>query len=389
MRFVVLILMFVMMNISIVSAQIPDPVILADSAILVEASTGRVIYEKNADIVRPPASMTKMMTCILAIENLKKDTLIPISQEVVNVDETTFAWTTNDIIRADELTLGMMLVSDNAAAVALAEAMSGDVTKFANKMNEKAKELGCTNTHFANPNGLPDDTHLSTARDMAKIAMYGMTLPDFRNIVATNTANIHWNAPPNKMVSALTTNELIGVYNGITGIKTGWTVAAGGCLAASAKRGDIELITIIMHSPDSHTRFEDASKLLDYGFNSVKFTKVLERDKIEKMAFVKNGKKATVHIKPLEDLTLPMLEGEDVNKINITYDLPNIVEAGIKKGQILGNAKLDYDGKVLADIPLVAEESVEKGFNIWSKLVGLKIDFISSFAQRYIIAHYT
>ena len=378
-------LMFLVIDVTIVSAQTPAPEILADSAILVEASTGRVIYEKNADVVRPPASMTKMMTCILSIENLKRDTLVPISKDVTLVDDTTFSWNLNETIRADELTLGMMIVSDNAGALALAEAMSGDVKKFADKMNEKAKEIGCTNTHFANPNGLPDDTHVSTARDMAKIAMYGMTIPEFRNIVSAHTASIHWTSPQDKVVSALTTNDLIGVYNGITGIKTGWTVAAGGCLAASAKRGDIELIAIIMHSPDNHTRFDDASKLLDYGFGMVKLTKVLDKDEISRTSFVKDGKKATIKVKPLEDLTLALLEGEDINKIKITYDVPKIIEAGFKKGQILGNAQLEYDGKVLADVPLAAEESIDEGFNIWSKLVAINIDFISSLAQKYVM----
>ena len=161
------------MNISLSSlafAQTPEPTILADSAILIEASTGRVIYEKNADVARPPASMTKMMTCILAIENLTKRTLVPIPDDSIYTEDNTFPWAQGDVIQADELMLGMMLVSDNGAAVALAQAISGTVPQFAALMNERARELGCTNTNFANPNGLPNDSHYSTARDMAKIA---------------------------------------------------------------------------------------------------------------------------------------------------------------------------------------------------------------------------
>ena len=362
------------MNISLSSlafAQTPEPTILADSAILIEASTGRVIYEKNADVARPPASMTKMMTCILAIENLTKRTLVPIPDDSIYTEDNTFPWAQGDVIQADELMLGMMLVSDNGAAVALAQAISGTVPQFAALMNERARELGCTNTNFANPNGLPNDRHYSTARDMAKIAQYGMTVPDFRDIVATKTAVIHWNAPVGKTISAETTNELIGVYNGMTGIKTGWTMAAGGCLAASAKRNDIELIAIIMHSTDTHTRFEDATKLLDYGFSVVKMTKGIEKDKIEKVVFIRDGKKAAVRVKPLEDLTIPLLDGEDVKNLQLNYDLPKFADASIKQGQTLGNVELTCDGKTLGTVPLVAQDSVEKGFNLYAKIIGL------------------
>lgn len=376
------------MNVSLTSlafAQTPEPTILADSAILIEASTGRVIYEKNADVARPPASMTKMMTCILAIENLTKRTLVPIPNDAIYTEDNTFNWTQGDVIQADELMLGMMLVSDNGAAVALAEAISGSVPQFAALMNERARELGCTNTNFANPNGLPNDRHYSTARDMAKIAQYGMTVPDFRDIVATKTAVIHWNAPVGKMTSAETTNELIGVYNGMTGIKTGWTMAAGGCLAASAKRNDIELIAIIMHSTDTHTRFEDATKLLDYGFGVVKMTKGIEREKIEKVVFIRDGKKATVRVKPLEDLTIPLLDGEDAKKLKLSYDLPKFADASIKKGQTLGNVELKCDGKTLGTVPLVAQDSVEKGFNIYAKIIGLAAAIMPSFLNVFSV----
>ena len=256
-----------MINISVVSAQTAEPEIFADSAILVDAITGDVLYEKNADVERYPASMTKMMTCILSIEYLPKDTPVTISENAIYTEDTYLPWNVGDVIRADELTLGVMLVSDNGGAVALAEAISGSVPQFAEKMNEKAKEIGCTNTHFVNPNGLTDYYHYSTARDMAKIAMYGMNISDFRDIVSTYDAVIHWSSPEGKTFSDVTTNNLIGKYTGANGIKTGWTSAAGGCLAASAMRGDVELIAIIMHSLDTQTRFDDAVKLLDYGFS--------------------------------------------------------------------------------------------------------------------------
>ena len=216
-------------DMSLISAQISEPIIQADSAILIEASTGRVIYEKNADVARPPASMTKMMTCILGIENLTKRSLVQISNAAAYAEDNTFFWAPGDVIQADEIILGMMMVSDNGAAIAIAESVAGSIEDFAMLMNKRASELGCTDTHFANPNGLPNDNHYSTARDMAKIAMYGMTIPDFRDIVSMRKAVIHWRSPADKWSEAETTNELLGVYDGMTGIKTGWTRAAGGC----------------------------------------------------------------------------------------------------------------------------------------------------------------
>ena len=157
--------------------------------------------------------------------------------------------------------------SDNGAAVVVAQNVSGSILKFADRMNEKAKELGCRRTHFSNPHGLTAKWHYSTARDMAKIAAYCMKNPDFRNLVNHQKSVIHWKSPSGRTYKSETTNELLGKYNGANGIKTGWTNAAKGCVAASAKRGKVELIAIVMKSKDHDTRFADAKKLLDYGFS--------------------------------------------------------------------------------------------------------------------------
>ena len=146
--------------------------ISAESAILVEASTGRVIYEKNADARKYPASMTKMMTCILGLENIHPGTVVRVSAEAADTEDSALGLQAGDEIRFSELLQGMMLVSDNAAAIVAAESMASSVPRFAERMNEKAQEIGATNTHFANPNGLPDAAHYSTARDMMKIARY-------------------------------------------------------------------------------------------------------------------------------------------------------------------------------------------------------------------------
>lgn len=348
-----------------------DPLLYSDSVIVTETSTGRVIYEKNADEIYPPASMTKMLTCILGIEYLSPETEIEISSESANTEYSDLHLNTGDIISAHELLTGMMLVSDNGGAIAVAEAVAGNIPKFVEMMNDKLVELGCQKTHFANPNGLPDPNHISTARDISKIAMYAMKFPEFREIVGTNSAIIHWIKPSDRTLGALNTNELLETYDGINGIKTGYTLTAGGCMTASAKRGDVELIAVVMHSKDMNTRFIDAKELLDYGFDCVEKIYKQEKNKTDQVVFVRGGKKGAVHVAAEEDLNFPLLKGEDEKNFSITYDVPKIIDADIKAGDVIGKVILKYDGKEVSSVPLVALESVPQGFSFGSTLVKL------------------
>ena len=349
-----------------------EPKISAESAILVEASTGRIICEKNPDIEHPPASMTKMLTAVLALEQLKPSEEISLSQAAVLTEDNTLNWATGDILSAEDMINAVMLVSENGGALALAQAISGNASQFADLMNEKARELGCKNSHFANPNGLPDSNHYSTAADMARIAVYCMKNPDFRKIVATDHSSIHWIYPKDKWAELKNTNHLLGKYKGANGVKTGWTQAAGGCLAASAKRGEIELIAIIMRSTNQDTRFEDATDLLNYGFERVRMVGGIDGD-FEKTVFVRGGKQGTLRVGVAEALDFPLMAGEDPNLLNVTYELSKVVDAedGINEGQILGEAVLRYDGNPVARVPLVALEHVAEGFSFASLFVSL------------------
>ena len=243
-------------------------------------------------------------------------------------------------------------------------------------MNKKAKELGCKNSNFANPNGLPNENHYSTAEDMAKIAAYCMQNQKFRNIVSTKKTSITV-TNPQRVIDLENTNDLLEVYDGMNGIKTGYTNAAGGCLAASAKRGNVELIAIVMHSADSHTRFDDAAKILDYGFERVKNIRNFDKDKIHRKVFVKNGTQATVMTTAKEDLKFPLLENEKAEFLSVSYDIPKIISATVKRGEVIGEAILKYNGKKVASVPLVADEQISKGFSFGSFLVGLAEPFIS------------
>ena len=250
------------------SAQVwAAPNVQAESAILINARTGGVIYEKNADTRRSPASLTKVMTCILGLEEKGLDSIFNISMAAAATEYSDLGMKGGEKMRSGELMRGMMMESDNGAAVVVAQNVSGNILKFADRMNAKAKELGCRKTHFSNPHGLTAKWHYTTARDMAKIAAYAMKNPDFRNIVSSKSSVIHWASPAGKTYKADNTNRLLSFYTGANGIKTGWTSAAKGCLAASAKRNDIELIAIVLKSPDGDSRFADARSMLDYGFS--------------------------------------------------------------------------------------------------------------------------
>ena len=260
--------------------QAAAPSVLAESAILINARTGAVIFEKNADIRRAPASMTKMMTCILCLETKGLNAEFKVTQAAAATEDSYLEMKGGERLLSGELLQEMMMESDNGAAVVVAQNVSGSVLKFADLMNEKAKEIGCRKTHFSNPNGLTAKWHYSTARDMSKIAAYCMKNPDFRNLVSKKNAVIHWASPAGRTYKSETTNELLGSYSGANGIKTGWTNAARGCVAASAKRGDVELIAVVMKSKDYDTRFSDARKLLDYGFSVGGEGKIVAEDPV-------------------------------------------------------------------------------------------------------------
>lgn len=355
-----------------------EPKILADSAILVEASTGRIIYEKNSNAEREPASMTKMLTCVIALEELDPSKEVIMSQAAVMTEDNTLNWATGDSVNVKDMVTAVMLVSENGGAVALAQTVAGNVTNFAEMMNDKARIIGCKDSHFINPNGLPSTNHYSTAADMARIAVYCMKNEAFREIVDTRRTSIRWIYPKEKWAELNNTNELLGKYNGADGIKTGWTTAAGGCLAASAKRGEVELIAIVMRSPNHDTRFDDATALLNYGFERIRMVDVADKERIDKTVFVRGGTQAILHVSPSEDLSFPLMAGEDPKLLRVTYDLPKVIDAGkgINAGKVIGEAVLRYDGKPVARVPLVAREKIAKGFSLGSLFVRIAAPFL-------------
>ena len=238
----------------------------ADAWMLIDDSTGCIISEKNADELRHMASITKMMTCLLALENGQMGDTIEITQDVYVAKDSRVKL--GDKYEMRHLIDEMMLISDNDAAYALAKHIGGDTLKFCDMMNEKAEYLGMTHTHFANPNGVPNPNNYSTASDLIRLSRYCMRDSLFASIVGT----IEKDVPllDGRHMPCRNTNALLKTYEGCMGIKTGFTRQAGNCLASAASRDGVTLYLVLLNSRSMSSRFTESALLLDYGFNVMK-----------------------------------------------------------------------------------------------------------------------
>ncbi len=241
------------------------PKVGAEAAVLMDAATGRILYAINPDAYMYPASTTKMMTTLVALEKGKLDSIVTVSRRAASCEESSLGLKAGDRLYLRDLLQGMMVVSGNDAAEAVAEHIAGSVPAFVDLMNARADKLGLTHTHFANPHGLPDpNNHYSSARDLAVIAAEALKNPEFARIVAVRDYTVPLLNRPWLRVS--TTNSFLKTYPGAIGVKTGSTKAAGDCLVAAAKRGNTRLIAVLLNDDD---RWEDAPSLMNYGFSVI------------------------------------------------------------------------------------------------------------------------
>lgn len=239
----------------------------AAGAILIDAKTGQVLYEKNSNKQLAPASTTKIMTAILAIESDRLDEKTTISKNAASVQGSTMHLQEGELISLRELVTGLMMRSGNDAAVAIAEFLSGSVDKFVVEMNKKAREIGAIHTKFQNPHGLPTKDHYSTAYDLAWIARYAMNNPTFAEVVSTRNTSIDWedSAGNEHEQNLKNTNKLLWMLDEADGVKTGTTNEAGPCLVSSATKDDQRLIAVTLNDKN---RWEDSQELLNWGFET-------------------------------------------------------------------------------------------------------------------------
>lgn len=348
------------------------PALKAKSAILIEAATGKVLYSKNAEELRYPASTTKIMSLIVGLEDGKLDDIITVSNHAASTEGSSLSLTSGENIKMIDLLYGIMLISGNDATVALAEHIAGSVENFSQRMTEKAHAIGAKDTHFTNSSGLPDPNHYTTAHDLARIAAYGYKNPLFAEIVNTKHKIIPW---PGKEYNRELFNEnrMLWLYEGGNGVKTGYTDAAGRCLVSGAKQKDIQLIAVVL---DSDTMWDDSIALLNYGFPQVTPEKIIQQNDIFKTIRVANGKASQVKLVTSTAVIVPVSE-EDIGEFTTVVDTPSKLEAPVIKGQKAGVLRVLYKDKEITTVDLVADDDIER-----KSLFGILWDSIYIFFNR-------
>jgi len=320
-----------------------------------EATTGKILYSRNMDERRYPASTTKIMTLIVALEEGSLDDMVAASENASHTEGSTIWLEPGEKMRMLDLLYGMMLVSGNDATVAVAEHIAGSVDAFAQRMTAKAHEIGAVNTSFVNSSGLPDERHYTTAHDLALIAAYGYGNPMFEQIVSTKERQIPWGKNDYDRVLR-NENQMLWLYDGGNGVKTGYTDAAGRCLVSAAKRDGIQLVAVVL---DSQYMWNDSIALLNYGFEKIHPVKLAAKNSTIKTVDVISGRKKSLELKLAEDLTVPEAD-QDQGKFFKVIHSPDQVYAAVRQGDVLGTMDIMYDGKKIASANLVAAESIEK-----------------------------
>ncbi len=378
-RVITRLLIFLSLIITNVAVAAPNPpVIKAKAAIIIDATTGKVLYSKNAEEQRYPASTTKMMSLIVALEHGNLNEMVTASEAAASTEGSSLSLTQGERLKMIDLLYGIMLISGNDATVAVAEHIAGSVENFAELMTEKAHAIGATHTNFTNSSGLPDPNHYTTAHDLARIAAYGYKNPLFTEIISTKHRVIPW-AGKDYSRDLYNENRMLWLAEGGNGVKTGYTNAAGRCLVSGAKRNDIQLITVVL---DSETMWDDSLALLNFGFAQVTPETICTKGDILKTMRVTNGKTEVVKLLANSDLVVPISE-KDKDMFTTIIDAPNKIEAPVLKGQKLGVLRVRYQDVEVATVDLVADENSERK-SFFSMIKEVVWNFFDSLRQKIV-----
>lgn len=339
----------------------------AGAAVLMDSVTGKVLYEKNGYAQMGMASTTKIMTAILALENGNLSDIVTVSDNAAGLEGTSMYLTAGEKVTLENLVYGLMLPSGNDAAIAIAEHIAGSVDTFVERMNRKAEEIGAVQTHFANPHGLYDAAHYTTAYDLALISRYAMQNPTFAQVVSTSSRTVPWegHAEPKWLINA---NKLLKLYDGSDGIKPGYTPETGRTLVGSATRDGWRVITVTLNCGND---WEEHKKMFDYAFRMFRLQRFAYDGMPMSTVRVKNGAVAEVPIgiqgeyasvKPINT------EIQTAYRVNAKWS----VNAPIEKGQQLGTVVVRPEGMEEKEFPVVALEAVQyvKEPGLWNRFSG-------------------
>ena len=346
----------------------------AKSAIMIETSTGEILYEKNVDERYAPASMTKMMSLLLVMEyiedgGMKLTDKVTVSENASGMGGSQIFLKTGEQMTVNDLLKGVAIASANDAVTALAERVAGTTEEFVAMMNKKVKKLGLNNTNFKNVHGLDESGHYSSAYDMAMIAkelVKHQKILDYSSIYED-----YLREDSEEKVWLVNTNKLVRFYEGVDGLKTGYTEEAGYCLTATAKKNGMRLITVVMGEVDSSKRNSETTKMLDYGFDQYELETLLTRNSVISKTNISKSTKEEVSIVPLEDVTLLHKKGN--KKKNTSYKLQlDDIRVPIKKGDKVGTLLLTEDNNIIRKIPVSVNEDIKKAnlFELYIRYLG-------------------
>ncbi|MDO4743795.1 MAG: D-alanyl-D-alanine carboxypeptidase family protein [Clostridia bacterium] len=354
------------------------PQITAEAAILIDGQTGNILFEKNSQKRMYPASTTKIMTALVALDAVKNEeislsqplTLSQSAYDELDIDGSSIALKVGESMTLEGLLQGLLIASGNDAAAVIAEGISGSMEQFVARMNEKAKALGLENTVFVNPHGLHNENHYTTAYDMATLAREAMKNDTFRSIVecahiylpATNMSDKRYFINTNNLVSRMRYPYYF--YDKATGIKTGSTDSAGYCLVSSAEDKGKSVIAVVFNASDISVSHNESKAILEHGLTDFSLKTLAKRDDIFGEVKVKQAADGTDHILLSADKNLDALFplGGDTEKVEVVCEIPEKVYAPISSGQAIGKAKFIYEGKEIGSVDLCSTVEIKRHF---------------------------
>ena len=333
------------------------PNLTARSAVLIEATTGTVVYGKKEHMRMHPASTTKIMTALLAIELGDTESIVVVSGKAAGTPGSSLWLKKGQRIRLEDLIYGTMLRSGNDGSVAIAEHIAGSVSNFVRMMNLKARKLGAVNPRFTNPHGLTEPNHYSTAFDLALMARYGLKYPLFADIVSTREADVVLTKDESREKRRLAnTNWLLWSFEGADGVKTGTTAAAGYCLVASATRCGVQFVSVVL---DSNARWSDSARLLSYAFDRFQVMTFAKKGRPLTKIRIEGGMESEVTVVPLDDMRL-IVPRDLAHLVEERIVLDEPLVAPVSSGQTIGRLVIVFDKDELAGVDLVAQTGVAR-----------------------------
>ncbi|MCI9080552.1 MAG: D-alanyl-D-alanine carboxypeptidase [Lachnospiraceae bacterium] len=345
---------------------------------LIDADSNRILASKDADIQLPMASTTKIMTCIVALENGNPDDIVTVSGYASSMPDVQLNMKEGEKFRLGDLLYSLMLESHNDTAVAIAEHIGGSVEGFAELMNLKAEELGLTNTHFVTPNGLDSDGHYTTAYELCCIGAYAIQNKKFMDIVQTPSHQFS-NCDNTRTYSVTNKDAFLTSYNGALGIKTGFTGNAGYCFCGAAKRNNTTLVSSVLACgwpPNKSYKWADTRKLMDYGFKAYTQAGISASAPLPEI-MVTDGRKASVPVRRASSGSFTILMSKN-DVVTVDYELPQKLEAPVRSGDIIGYEKYSINGGIYMSVPVIVSQTIDKTDRRYFADILLKMFFMCS-----------